>query len=131
MNPAEVYRTQAVYTAPPHVQIAQLHQQAAVWTRGVHADVEEQKIVEARQKIQYIQDIITFLRSSLDFQFEVSKKTESTYIFYYNLYVDWFLHPDKVIEDQEAYESAVEYWESWAKTWMQANKLSAQNTQKP
>lgn len=121
-NPADVYRTQSVYTAPPNVQLAQLHQQSAIWTRGIREDVSQQQIAEARQKITYIQDIITYLRASLDFKLEAARQAESTYIFYYNLYVSWFMEPNRALENQEEYDAMLEFWESWARTWLNVPK---------
>jgi flagellin-specific chaperone FliS len=117
MNRQDVYRANSVYTAPANVQIAQLHRQAAIWTKGIRADVSEGKIADGRQKIQYIQDIITFLRANLDFSFEVSRKAESTYIYHYKVLVDWFLYPQHVIDNEDEYQAMVAFWESWAKTW--------------
>lgn len=118
MNRQDIYRTNSLYTAPANVQIAKLHQQAAVWTKGIRADVENELLADARQKIQYIQDIVTFLRSNLDFSYEVSRKTESTYVYYYNILVDWFLYPNHVIDREEEFVSMLDFWETWAKTWV-------------
>lgn len=120
-NPAEIYRANAVYTAPPNVQLAQLHQQAGLWTKAIHDHVKKNEIVDARQKIQYIQDIITFLRSNLDFSFEVSRKAETTYIYFYNMLVDWYIHPSHVVDREEEYATMVEFWDTWTQTWLKVH----------
>lgn len=117
-NPAEIYRMNAVYTAPANVQIAQLHNQASIWTKAIHAHVESGDLQEARQKITYIQDILTFLRSNLDFSIEVARKAESTYIYHYNVLINWYVHPSQVIENIEEYQTMVEFWDTWTKTWL-------------
>lgn len=121
-NPAEIYRMNAVYTAPAHVQIAQLHQQATLWTKAIHQHVEHDEIADARQKIQYIQDIITFLRSNLDFSFEVARKAEGTYIFYYNMLVDWYIHPHHVVDKGDDYQAMLTFWDTWTQTWLKIHK---------
>ncbi|MCY0892696.1 MAG: hypothetical protein OWR52_04195, partial [Acidibacillus sp.] len=75
----------------------------------------------AREYIVQIEDILTFLRTSLNPDLEVSSYADATYIFYYNMAVSWFIDPSKV---NEGYDSMLEFWESWAKTWIQVRYQS-------
>ncbi|GMA64526.1 flagellar protein FliS [Alicyclobacillus fastidiosus] len=114
MNPANAYRN-AIYTTPLHVQLSQLHRQAGVFTRQVKEFVECGDIQSARKHIEYVQDIIAFLRSSLDMSLEVSKITDNTYAYYYNVLVRWFLEPNSCLED---FQDLISFWDSWADTWV-------------
>ncbi|PWI57281.1 flagellar protein FliS [Sulfoacidibacillus thermotolerans] len=116
MNPADVYRQQSVLTAPLPVKLAKLHERGALLTRQVRHFTENNEILRARDAITQIEDIITFLRSSLNPDLEVSSYVEATYIFYYDMAVSWYIDPNKV---SEGYDSMLEFWESWARTWSQ------------
>jgi len=120
MNPLNAYRN-SFYTTPLNTMLAQLHNQAAVFSKQAAQFIEDGDIVTGRQHIQYVQDIIAFLRSSLDMSLEVSEKTDSTYAFYYQIMVKWFLNPEKFPDD---FGATIEFWESWAKTWAQVKSMA-------
>lgn len=113
MNAANAYRN-AFFTTPFHVQLAQLHRQAGVFTKQVVDCIASGDIQSARTHIEYIQDIITFLRSSLDMSLEAAEKADATYAYYYKIMVRWFIEPQSYQEDVE---QVVEFWDSWATTW--------------
>lgn len=114
MNPYDTYKRQMVITAPLTKQLARLHQQAAIWTNQIVHFVEVGNFDEARKHIVYIEDILTFLRTTLNHRIDVSKKADSTYIFYYQMAVNWYINPQLCIEQ---HEHMYEFWETWAKTW--------------
>ncbi len=116
MNASDVYRQQSVLTAPLPIKLAQLHERGAFLTRQTRQCAEQGDIPQAHDYIIQMEDILTFLRSSLNPNLEVSSYAEATYIFYYNMAVSWYLDLDKVAE---GYDSMLEFWESWAKTWIQ------------
>lgn len=122
MNPADLYRRQAVYTAPLQTQLAQMHELGAKMTREIAEFAEGGKIEEARAHIRHLQDMITFLRSSLDMDLEVSKSVDATYGFYYQILVKWYINPKDYAEELEAF---VAFWESWAATWRKVPSTNA------
>lgn len=122
MNPADIYRTRAVQTMPLNVQLAQLHERGAFLTKQVREDVHAEKLTEARTNIEEIQNIITFLRSSLNPDLEVSSITDQTYAFFYKTTVRWFIQPNSIDED---YEAMLNFWESWAQTWIKVKPKNA------
>ena len=113
-NPADLYRRQAVFTAPLHVQLAQMHQLGAQMTKQIAEFVDSGEIEQARGNIRHLQDMITFLRSSLDMDLEVSQSTNATYAFYYQVLVRWYVDPKSYPTEIDA---LVTFWESWAETW--------------
>lgn len=116
MNPADIYR-KALFTTPLHSQLVQLHRQAGVFTRQAVEYIQQNDIQNAQKHIQYVEDIIAFLRSSLDLSLgDVSEKADASYAFYYSVMVRWFLHPETYVED---YQQVLEFWDSWAETWTQ------------
>lgn len=116
MNAADAYRQQSVLTAPLPIKLAQLHERGAILTKQIYQCYEQNDVVQARDCITQIQDIITFLRSSLNPDLEVSSYVEATYVFYYKMTVSWFIDLKSV---PEGYESMFDFWKSWAKTWME------------
>ncbi|QQE78111.1 glycosyltransferase family 2 protein [Alicyclobacillus sp. SO9] len=113
MNPFDAYR-KSVLTMPLNVQLAQLHERAGVLTQFIKEQAESQNVNAMRKYIEELQNIITFLRTSLDTEIEAASMTDQVYSYYYRLSVNWFLEPNKVLED---YDDAVAFWESWAQTW--------------
>lgn len=117
-RPADIYAANSVYTMPPHIQLSQLHARGALLTKGIKADVEKGNYEDAREKITQVEDILTFLRSSLDLSLEVSRTTDGVYAFYYQTCVQWFLKPNAILEDEETFTSMISFWDSWAATWL-------------
>lgn len=83
-------------------------------TKQIREFVEANDIPNARKHIQHLQDILAFLRSSLDMELEVSQKTDAAYSYYYQILVEWFLHPEDYAKQ---YDALLAFWESWADTW--------------
>lgn len=117
MNPADIYR-KSVYTTPLHTLLVQLHQQGGVFTKQAVDSIRSHDIVNARKYIQYSQDILLFLRSSLNMELEVSIKTAEVYDYYYHVLARWFFHPDTYSQE---FDTFMNFWESWAETWAQVN----------
>ncbi len=115
MNPADIYRTRSVQTMPLNIQLAQLHNRGALLTKQVREDVHAGRLAEARNNIEELQNIITFLRSSLNPQLEVSAVTDQTYAFYYKITVRWFIQPNSVDDE---FDAMLTFWESWSETWL-------------
>lgn len=122
MNRIASYQTQSVMTTPLHVQLSQLHEKAAILVRGIHTDALNHQVMEARAKIEQLQEIISFLRSSLDLTLEAAQKTDQTYAYFYRLSINWYMQPNIIDEQSEERASAIEFWESWAKTWAQVKE---------
>ena len=114
VNPADVYRTQAINTMPFNIQLSQLHERGALLTRQVLSDAEANQLPGMRANLEELQNIITFLRSSLDPSLEVSAMTDQTYAYFYRVTVKWYLHPAGI---KEEYDSMIHFWQSWAETW--------------
>ncbi len=114
VNPADVYRTQAINTMPFNIQLSQLHERGALLTRQALSDAEAGKVQEMRANIEELQNIITFLRSSLDPSLEVSAMTDQTYAYFYKVTVKWYLYPAGI---KEEYDAMIHFWQSWAETW--------------
>ena len=113
MNPLNAYRN-SVYTTPFHVQLSQLHRRAGILTRDVARYVESGDVQGARSCIQEIEEIIAFLRSSLDMTLEASEKADAVYAFYYGVMTRWFLDPSSYSDELN---DVLEFWDSWAETW--------------
>ena len=113
MNPADIYRRNMV-AAPAHTLLAKLHEQAGIFTQQVAQFAREGNVETARKHIQYVQDIITFLRSSLDMTLEASQRTDVVYAYYYNVLVKWYLDVERIPDE---FAVMLEFWQSWATTW--------------
>ena len=113
MNPAHIYRKNMV-AAPAHTLLAKLHEQAGIFTQQVAQFAREGNIEIARKHIQYVQDIITFLRSSLDMTLEASQRSDAVYAYYYNVLVKWYLNVERIPDE---FDVMLEFWQSWAATW--------------
>ena len=117
MNPLDAYRKNVVDTMPLNIQLAQLHLRGAALTKQAKTMSEMGNIIKVRENIDELQEILTFLRSSLNPTLEISVQTDETYLFYYKMLIRWFLSPTEVPEEFDAF---IEFWESWAKTWAKA-----------
>ncbi len=115
VNAAEIYRKNAVLTMPLHIQLAKLHEQGALLTKEILQCREADDIAAMRTRISQLQDIITYLRSSLDRSLPVANTTDATYAFYYRVLVQWYLQPTIM---EETHPAMLAFWESWAETWM-------------
>ncbi|EJY54905.1 glycosyl transferase family 2 [Alicyclobacillus hesperidum URH17-3-68] len=113
MNPHRAYQSSAL-TMPLQVKIVKLHERALECVEQIRILHEQGEIMEARKYIQYVQDIITFLRSSTDTSTEAGKAADASYAFYYSMLVKWFLQPNLIVEQ---YQTMKEFWTSWTETW--------------
>lgn len=118
MNPYQIYQNTSINTMPINIQISEIHKRGALLSRQIRDYANSGKIQEARNSIIELEDIITFLRSSLDPSLEVSVQVDETFIFYYKVIANWFLDPVKIPDE---FDSLVEFWESWAQTWAKVN----------
>lgn len=121
MNALDAYRRSMV-VAPPHTQLAKLHEQACIFTQNVAHFAKIGDVESARKNIQYVQDIITFLRSSLDMSIEVSGTADSVYAFYYRVLAKWYVD---ISETPPEYPSMLDFWKSWAETWTAAAQVQS------
>lgn len=114
MNGLNAYRRSMV-AAPPHTLLARLHEQAGIFLENAADFADAGDAESARKHIQYVQDIIAFLRSSLDMEIDVSATVDALYAFYYRVLVNWYVKIDKRPEE---YDAMLEFWRSWAATWV-------------
>lgn len=117
VNPYDAYRAKVVDTMPLNVQFAQLHERGMMITRQAHADAQSGNIPSLRDQLAQIQEILTYLRSSLDLRLEVARVTDQTYAYFYAMTVKWFVEPRRILEENAEYEAMLNFWESWARTW--------------
>ncbi len=117
MNPMDAYRKNVVDTMPLNIQLAQLHLRGSALAKQAKADAEAGKVMDVRSRIQEMQEILTFLRSSLDPTLEISIQTDEIYLFYFKMLIRWFVSPKEIPNEYDAF---IEFWESWAKTWAKA-----------
>ena len=122
MNPADIYRKNAVLTMPLHVQLVKLHEQGSLLTQEILQCRDADDIPAMRARISQLQDIITYLRASLDRSISLADVTDQTYAFYYSTLVRWYLQPSAV---EETYDAMLGFWTSWAETWMKVQPQSA------
>lgn len=113
MHPHRAYQM-SVATMPLKVKIVKLHERAVECVDQVMELVKQGDIMGARTYIQYVQDIITFLRSNLDVSTEAGKAANASYGYFYKMLVGWFLQPARVAEE---YLEMRQFWQSWADTW--------------
>lgn len=113
MNATNAYRRSMV-NAPGHTLVAKLHEQAGVFTENVLRFSSEGDTVSARKNITYVQDIISFLRASLDMSLEASRTVDAVYAFYYDILIKWYVNITEIPQETDA---MLEFWSSWAHTW--------------
>lgn len=113
LNPHRAYQS-SVSTMPLKVKIVKLHERAVECVDQVMALVNQGDVMGARTYIQYVQDIITFLRSNLDTSTEAGKSADAAYAYFYKMLVQWFLQPSRV---ENEYKDMRDFWCSWADTW--------------
>ncbi len=114
MNPYQIYQTTSANTMPLNIQLSQIHRRGALLTKQVKEYAEAGNIQDARTNIIELEDMITFLRSSLNPTFDVSSRVDETYFFYYKVVANWYIDPTKIPTE---YDALVEFWESWSQTW--------------
>jgi hypothetical protein len=118
MNPYQIYQNNSIFTMPLNAQLAEIHKRGALLVKQVKDYAIAGDTVQARAKIFDLEEMITFLRSSLDPSLEASVKADEAYLFYYKIVANWFLDPAKIPPE---YDSMVYFWESWSQTWAKVN----------
>lgn len=114
MRASDIYLKNSVHTMPFHMQLSALHERAANLVKYIYSCYKQEKILELRKAIEEIQNIITFIRGSLDLSLEASQAADKVYAFYYKMSVEWFIQPQNI---EQNYEEMENFWRSWAETW--------------
>lgn len=118
MNATNAYRRSMV-TAPGHTLVAKLHEQAGVFTENALRFTGEGDTASARKHITYVQDIISFLRASLDMSLEASRAVDSVYAFYYDILIKWYVNITDIPQETQV---MLEFWSTWAQTWTRVGR---------
>ena len=108
------YQVASVQTMPLNLQLAALHERGAYFCRQIARHFAAGDTQSAHADIRQLQDLLTFLRSSLDRSTDVAMRTDQTYEFYYRMAVRWYL--EEQLPDDE-YDAIVKFFESWADIW--------------
>ncbi len=114
MRPSDVYLQNSVRSMPFHVQLASLHERGETLTKHIFSSYRENKVESLRRSIEELENLITFIRGSLNPNVEGSKEADLAYAYFYKVAVRWFLQPPTIEDD---YQAMLSFWKSWADTW--------------
>ena len=108
-------------TASPKTILIRLHDKALEELELAHQGWQERKLSEMRSNITQIQDILSFLHSNLDPNFEVSEKLGALYRYYLIQLGKLFIEPS-----EELFDSIRQFLQEWRETWWKAHQLTVE-----
>ncbi|UPK43467.1 flagellar export chaperone FliS [Paenibacillus pabuli] len=121
-SPYEKYRQSAVQTAPSQLLIM-LYDGAIRFVKGGIEGIKEQDVQKSNEFFKKAQDIVSELRASLDYSYEVSQNLSSLYE-----YVNYLLIEANIKKRAQQAEEALGYLVELREAWSQAAKLNTGNS---
>ncbi|WP_258112540.1 glycosyltransferase family 2 protein [Alicyclobacillus sp. SP_1] len=114
MRASDIYLQTSVRSMPFHLQLASLHDRGVTLTTQILSYYEQCKYENMRKSIEDLENLITFIRSSLNPNVDGSREADLSYAYYYKVAVRWFLKPDSIADD---HSSMLDFWKTWSETW--------------
>lgn len=122
-SPFEKYRQSAVQTAPSQLLIM-LYDGAIRFVKGGIEGITGQEVQKSNEFFKKAQDIVSELRASLDYSYDVSHNLSSLYE-----YVNYLLIEANIKKNVQPAEEALGYLVELRETWSQAAKLTTGNSE--
>ncbi|WP_408892918.1 flagellar export chaperone FliS [Paenibacillus taichungensis] len=121
-SPYEKYRQSAVQTAPSQLLIM-LYDGSIRFVKGGIEGIKEQDVQKSNEYFKKAQDIVSELRVSLDYSYDISHNLSSLYE-----YVNYLLVEANIKKIVQPAEEALGYLVDLRETWSQAAKLTTGNS---
>lgn len=116
MNPyLQRYRQNSVTTASPKSLIVQLHDKAIMELEGAQQDWGQGNLDSMRQRITLVQDIVSYLHSSLDPENGVTPTLSELYRYYLIRLSNLFIEPNEGL-----FSEIKGHFVEWRDTWWKA-----------
>lgn len=117
MNPyLQIYQTNSVMLASPRENIIKLHTKMITELRAAQNDLSANDMDSMRSHIMRVQDILSYLRGSLDNSQDVSQNLAALYQWYIGELGKIFVNPQA-----EMFEFLASQIHEWAEVWMKAS----------
>ncbi len=110
----EAYHQSTIHTTGLKDIVVQVHERALLHLKEAQQNIEEGKLNELREHITYVQDVVTFLRGSIDPEFAISNELALIYQGYLATLAQIFIQPDveEIATIQKAFENWLAFWKS-------------------
>jgi flagellar protein FliS len=119
MNPYEKYKQQSIMTMTQGEMLSRLYEEIVTQLQGAVILVGEKDYVRANTALQKAQRIISHLKSTLDFQYEVSENLRMLYDFF-NLKI----RQANVSKDMREIEEIIPMVTQLKETFQQADRIA-------
>ncbi|QWU15864.1 flagellar protein FliS [Paenibacillus sophorae] len=123
-SPYEKYRQSSVQTSNPAQLVIMLYDGAIRFVRTGLDALKKQDYEKTSLNFGKAQTIVSELMSTLDFTYEISKNLYSLYE-----YTNHLLIEANIRKNEEKANEAIGYLTELRETWLQASKLSGNQTQ--
>lgn len=115
------YKENSIYTSTPEELTLMLYNGLIKFLMKAQSGIDEKDIEDTSYSILRAQDIIFYLRTTLDMKYELSKDIDSLYE-----YMDMRLVEANIKKDQEILAEILGMAKEFRDTWSQAMKLAKQ-----
>ena len=119
LNAAQLYRNNAIQTASPAKLILMLYDGAIKFCNIAMEGLKEKDVQKANTNIIKAERVISELRGSLDFKYEVAKDFDLVYDYIYRKLIEANIH-----KDLDALEEALKYTREMRETWAEVMRLT-------
>lgn len=99
-NAASAYQNNKINTASPAELTLMLYEGAIKFSNIAIIGMEENNISKANNNIIKVEKIITYLRTTLDFKYPVSKDFDNVYQYVYDRLIEANIRKDKAILEE-------------------------------
>ncbi|MCF8567761.1 flagellar protein FliS [Alicyclobacillus tolerans] len=114
VNPYQTYQQNSISTLSAKGILVRLHEKALMELQAAQQAWENEDLSSMRPHVQYVQDIISCLRGSVDGSFEVSGTLVALYNYYLVELAKIFINPTEK-RFQEMYQFLSDWKETWSK----------------
>ncbi len=116
MNPYQAYKQNSVTTASPKAIIIKLHEKALLELELAYRAWISNDLNDMRPHITKIQDIVSYLHSSLDPNQEISPTLSGLYRYYLTQLAKLFIEPC-----EDGFKEIRQHLSNWKDTWSAAS----------
>jgi|SRR5579875_1547109 len=119
MNPYQAYKQNSIATASPKAILVRLHDKALFELSLAKKAWQDSNLSEMRPHITRVQDIISYLHTSLDPMMQLSEKLGGLYRYYLFQLSKIFVQPT-----EDLFTEVQAFFTEWRETWWKAEQQS-------